>query len=392
MIQITFTRMDPVIMTDEVAGMIGQPLWFPDYLGRGLVTHLMETAPDKLCYVEIEDVINPPRYDGHPLTNNDGYFVMRQGGAGDWLMIAPSLKKLKEMYGCRIVASSSPRFKPIIDMMPYVDSWIVPPITPEMQEGITAWTTFEKAIEAPTHDAHTLNGIDLFSKLCCVNLEDSEKIPSIRIPRVSNDRVSAFIKKCARRKKIVTIQYKTSNINRTPPMMNEVIARLAEHGKVHVMIVGGTHSVRDKETGKPIIGEDGRVKTAPDCDVVFLKGGVNGKAHPNISNLCGMLQWKDTAALIAQSDLVVSGDSAAIHLSAATDTPCLGLYGPFPGDLRARYYPKCMTIESTYECAPCFAHGRKPCSRFEKSTNSAPCWSTMSAEEIADTALKMLGV
>ena len=37
------------------------------------------------------------------------------------------------------------------------------------------------------------------------------------------------------------------------------------------------------------------------------------------------------------------------------------LAGPFPGTVRTKYYPNCVTLEAKRHCAPCFTHGHRPC-------------------------------
>lgn len=47
-----------------------------------------------------------------------------------------------------------------------------------------------------------------------------------------------------------------------------------------------------------------------------------------VENHCGRHDIPGTAALLAQCDLVIGGDTGPIHLAAATGVPLLGLYGP----------------------------------------------------------------
>jgi ADP-heptose:LPS heptosyltransferase len=59
-------------------------------------------------------------------------------------------------------------------------------------------------------------------------------------------------------------------------------------------------------------------------------------------------------ALISLSKGVVSCDSASIHLAASLNKPAVGIYGPFPGELRLGTYPNVDWIDCPSICAPCF--------------------------------------
>ena len=55
------------------------------------------------------------------------------------------------------------------------------------------------------------------------------------------------------------------------------------------------------------------------------------------ADLTGQLDVLGTAALLQLCDLVISGDSPLLHLSAAVGTPTVGLFGPTDGRVRGPY-------------------------------------------------------
>lgn len=52
-------------------------------------------------------------------------------------------------------------------------------------------------------------------------------------------------------------------------------------------------------------------------------------------DLCGELNLATTAAVLARCDLLIAADTPLLHLSAAVDTPSVGLFGPTDGRRRA---------------------------------------------------------
>lgn len=61
------------------------------------------------------------------------------------------------------------------------------------------------------------------------------------------------------------------------------------------------------------------------------------------------------AALIAQAAAVVTGDTLALHLASALETPVVGIYGGSrPGDNAPLFGPQALLYDDTVPCAPCY--------------------------------------
>jgi ADP-heptose:LPS heptosyltransferase len=86
-------------------------------------------------------------------------------------------------------------------------------------------------------------------------------------------------------------------------------------------------------------------------------------ALPGAIDLIGKLELPQAAACLARCQLFVGNDSGLMHLSAASGTPTLGLFGPTPA---AEYAPagRCaaavlstspamadLTVEAAYQAA-----------------------------------------
>ncbi len=80
-------------------------------------------------------------------------------------------------------------------------------------------------------------------------------------------------------------------------------------------------------------------------------------------NACGKLTLRQSAALIGRAALVVTNDSAPLHLATAMGTPVVAVFGPTVpafgfGPLRARDVS--LGIDGL-QCRPCSAHGPRAC-------------------------------
>jgi len=81
-----------------------------------------------------------------------------------------------------------------------------------------------------------------------------------------------------------------------------------------------------------------------------------------VFNFCEKSKTLDyTIALSSIAEMSISTDSSLMHLSASVGTKCLGIYGPFPGEIRLSTYKNCDWINVKSDCTPCFIHSPLPC-------------------------------
>jgi ADP-heptose:LPS heptosyltransferase len=62
---------------------------------------------------------------------------------------------------------------------------------------------------------------------------------------------------------------------------------------------------------------------------------------------------REYIALIRRADLVITGDSSAMHIAAAVGTPYVALFGPTPSDERAPLEGRGVVLSKPLSCAPC---------------------------------------
>lgn len=92
------------------------------------------------------------------------------------------------------------------------------------------------------------------------------------------------------------------------------------------------------------------------CEEII--SGSGGKAL----NLAGKLSLLESAALIKKLDLLLTNDSAPMHMANAVNTPVIALMGPTVKEFGFYpYRPKDQVIEVEVDCRPCGKHGGKKC-------------------------------
>ena len=100
--------------------------------------------------------------------------------------------------------------------------------------------------------------------------------------------------------------------------------------------------------------------------------------NPNIHIVAGRLNLRETAALLAQCDFLISGDTGPLHIATATGHPiCIGLFGAMPINRTGPWGDKHFALTSNLDCIPC---NRRKC-RFEKSEFN-PCMNTLLPKDV----------
>ncbi len=79
-------------------------------------------------------------------------------------------------------------------------------------------------------------------------------------------------------------------------------------------------------------------------------------------NTCGRLSLMETAAALRKTSVLVTNDSAPLHIAEAVGTPVVALFGPTVRQFG--YFPlldKSVVLERDLDCRPCSRNGARPC-------------------------------
>jgi len=97
---------------------------------------------------------------------------------------------------------------------------------------------------------------------------------------------------------------------------------------------------------------------------------------------------RETAALLEQADLMVSGDSGPMHLACAVKTPVVALFGPTTAEWG--FFPQgprdTVLEPSDCACRPCSLHGNHLCRRQQA------CMRSITPQRVAEQVLRTLGL
>ncbi len=71
-------------------------------------------------------------------------------------------------------------------------------------------------------------------------------------------------------------------------------------------------------------------------------------------NLCGKTSLPELKALLAQTDLVISGDSGPMHIACAVGAPVIALHGPTDPKISGPTAPDALVLRRPIWCSPCY--------------------------------------
>lgn len=304
------------------------------------------------------------KYNGEDLSNKT-LLIWRTGGFGDLLFIQPNLFHLKEKYPtCKIIFACGPQYKPMLNNWECIDELIDLPFDFKYMINSDYHIIFEGVIER-CKEAEKVNCYKLFSKWLNLNLPEEKLKPVLNIkPDLVEECKNILLNEFGldyEDKNLILCQYRASSIIRSlnPELFSKIINKLNEEGY------------------KTIITDSPDQSNNIDN---FINQYIDDKNKTfNFSKFSKSMDY--TISMTSLMSCCLSTDSSLIHISQAVGTPVLGIYGPFPGNIRLETYDNSDWIDCNIKCGPCFLHGHKSCKNSDKDGYSK-CFEVIDNDEI----------
>jgi heptosyltransferase-3 len=99
------------------------------------------------------------------------------------------------------------------------------------------------------------------------------------------------------------------------------------------------------------------ITSGPDKKEMVYVEEILAKQEFEIINLAGKLTLKELGALIEKSSCFIGLDSVAMHMAAASGTPCIALFGPSDEKTWHPWLVSHAVITENYTCRPCKLDG-----------------------------------
>jgi len=283
------------------------------------------------------------QYQGQDLTNKT-LLVWRTGGIGDLLFIQPNLIYLKQKYPtCKIKFACGPQYQSMVKAWAFIDEVLDLPFGFQKLIQSDYHVIFEGVIER-TKQSETENAYNLFSKWMGLDLSNDLLQPKQEPKKETLNEVQNKIEELGfKGKDFILLQLKASSPIRTPSpdVWLKIVNELLKDGN-KIIITDAPHN----------------------SDMVnkFLEKVDQKYINKDIFNFSPYsLELDYGVALCSLAKIVVGTDSAMMHIAASLDVPCMGVYGPFPGEIRLSLYKNSDWVNCKKECSPCFSHMNTPC-------------------------------
>ncbi len=296
------------------------------------------------------------KYNGEDLSGKR-IMCWRTGGIGDMFFLSPVFQHLKKKFpGCFIRVASG--CKQPLENLPEIDELYDMPFDIKLLDDMDYHLMFQGIIEASSDKSKTTHAVDMFYSyfnIDSIQLPAEDKKPRL----VFTDAEQKWVKEeCLRlgvssEDFLVGIQIETSAPLRNYPKekLKVVIDVLAKEEKVKIFLIGSPQQAL-------VAG--------------YLKGN-----YPNVI-VATNYDVRKSIVLSSRYNLVVSSDSFMIQAAGAQDKPLIGIYGPFPSDVRMKYFKNSIGLEGKAICTPCYRHDFRACIKGFPS----PCFSLIDPEDV----------
>lgn len=257
--------------------------------------------------------------------------IGRTGGLGDLTLLTPVLREIKRRWpSVKIAVCAIRELQQSIQNLPFIDELLQYPVPVDVANTYDGWIWLENAIEK-NEDAKTLHSVDCIAKFIGLELPpDMDKLQSYVVTEQERQWVQWAYPKINGIRRIciqtnASARCRTYPMNKTKEIVRDLLGKQWE-----VFLLGAPGEVKEPE--KPIAG---------------LRVVADGAT------------FRQRAALVESSDCFLGPDSSLLHVAGALKVPAVGLYGPFPWQVRTAYCPTTKTLarrEGFTACSPCFHH------------------------------------
>jgi ADP-heptose:LPS heptosyltransferase len=322
----------------------------------------LETLPTKKIKVDTVDrafdILTPKTN-----LNNSSLLITRYGGIGDIVSTLFGIAALKQKFkNLKVGYVASPSYSSILTMFPTIVDEIFAPIinikdVRKYQNICILDNTLEIDPEAEEKPIQ-----EIYAKYMGISLDKNSVMGLI---------MNNFAVQNKRQRTGIGLQYscdvplRNYNLDNTINLINLLIKEFPNE-KIHLL-------------GKP---DDLKM-------INYISSKVTDESKL-IINGCGFpkITLKDILLLTNTLKVVIGPDSGMLHLAGISNTPIVGLFGPFPSNLRLSYYLDAIGIDAKTNCSPCFRHF--PLNFCKYNSGDGVCLNSINPETIIEQVKKFI--
>jgi len=296
------------------------------------------------------------KYQGEDLSNKK-FMCWRTGGIGDILFLNPVLRYLKKKYPTSFIRVAS-GCKQSLENVPEIDELYDMPFNSRLLEDMDYHLMFQGIIESESEQSKKTHAVDMFFNYFSIDSTHfpvEDKRPRLFYTKAEMDWLEKTLSEIGVKKDefIIGIQMETSAPVRNFPKekMKIIIDMVAREENVRVFVIGTEQH--------NIIGN-------------YFKGG-----NPNVY-LATKYNVREMMVMATRFNLIISPDTFMVQVAGALEKPLIGLYGPFPSEIRMKYFKNAIGLDPSVVCSPCFKHDFRTCVKGHPS----PCFTQIRPEDV----------
>ena len=320
--------------------------------------------------------------------------LIRPGGIGDSVLLAPSIQSIKNSYpSANITILAELRNAGIFSLIPGVDKLLCYDRPREMFQALLS--RYDVVIDS--EQWHRLSAVVARFVSAPVKIgfgtNERRRMFTHTIPYSHDDYESVSF---AHLLEALGIGAEVVDVGvpfLTIPVADSVYASKLLglfHDKLFVTIFPGA-SIPERRWGADRFRLVTETLSIFGIKIVVVGGKEDRKQGEVISgggltlNLAGMTTLPETAAVIQKSALLLSGDSGVLHIAAGLGVPTVSLFGPGRAKKWAPRGERHIVINKELPCSPCTTFGNTP-----PCANSVRCMSNITVDEVVNAVISLL--
>lgn len=349
--------------------------------------------------------ITPPEWGGNSIkpAGLKRILHIHHCALGDMLFLTPVFRALKERYP-GIVQTVITRKKGaiILEGNPWISEVRIekenptPPVLEQFDDIINyngMLTVFP--------ESELMNIFDVAAEWAGIELPDHRKKPEMYFSEEEQESADALLESWGfiPDDRYIVIQYDASSNVRNIPQATvlDLAEKISDDG--YKVILFGQGDLRKKvhwrcsSCGRRNFASMGNrineIKVACAC-------GAGSRVQRGQDGLHGLyfidsekVTIRIIALLIRKAAAFIGPDSCGLHLAGCFDTPSLGIFFSFDGDLRVRYYRNVRCMQVDVPCGPCFQHGKR-CSSSHNAAGFPRCVEKLTSDSIYQEFASMM--
>lgn len=320
--------------------------------------------------------------------------LIRPGGIGDAVLLAPAINSIKYAYPkSRITILAERRNAGVFTLVPRVDEVLCYDQSRELLHVLRG--RFDVVID--TEQSHRLSAVVARIVAAPVKIgfdtNERRRMFTHPIPYSHDDYEAVSFAHLLKPLGIEVggVEMGTPFLS-VPGTATEKAAGLLEslHGEPFVTLFPGA-SVRERRWGADRFRQVAEVLSAVGIRTVVVGGKEDRRQGEVIAdgglglNLAGLTSLSETAAVIQKSSLLLSGDSGVLHIAVGLGVPTVSLFGPGRVKKWAPRGDRHIVINKGLPCSPCTTFGTTP-----SCPNDTRCMSDITIDEVVNAITEML--